>query len=190
MLQSISPLCRTNLQHHQRPVPLIPYLYGVVGHRSLESVKMWFRAFSWTFHTTYHHHDTTEILLVWYKITKQQEEQILLERILKFGVVRLQCRFIWRLLQNCHYKKYCPDSKLTGNTWETIFGGFNITCCLIVYFSFLLKHLNNIIPRPSCMCLWTWHQIFYYTYRRTFVAMLSVVRNLLRVHLEGLRIFS
>ena len=49
-----------NIQHQQRPVPLIPCLYGVG--RSREMVKVYALAFSFSSHTSYHRHDITEIL--------------------------------------------------------------------------------------------------------------------------------
>ena len=45
-----------NLQRHQRPVSLIPCLYGVSG----ESV-------GFSSYTSYNHYDVTEILMIWHK---------------------------------------------------------------------------------------------------------------------------
>ena len=62
-----------NLQHHQRPVPFIPCMYGMVGQRFIEWLNMYAHAFSFSSPTSYHSHGVTEILLYWPKTTTHKE---------------------------------------------------------------------------------------------------------------------
>ena len=63
-----------NIQCHQRPAPIILYLYDVGGYGSVEYVKCRF-GLSPSSHTSYDCHDITDIFLLWRK-TKTNKQTV------------------------------------------------------------------------------------------------------------------